>query len=57
MIIGSTSVLDQSGTYHTLDSAPVIIHDRTMLPVRFVSEFLGATVDWDGEARMVSITY
>ena len=57
MIIGSTSVLDQSGTYHTLDSAPVIIHDRTMLPVRFVSEFFGATVDWDGEARMVSITY
>ncbi len=57
MIIGSTSVLDQSGTYHTLDSAPVIIHDRTMLPVRFVSEFFGAAVDWDGETRMVTITY
>ena len=57
MIIGSTSVLDQSGTNHILDSAPVIINDRTMLPVRFVSEFFGAAVDWDGENRMVSITY
>ena len=29
------------------DVAPIIVHDRTMLPARFVAEALGAKVDWD----------
>jgi len=33
-----------------------IIDDRTMVPVRFVSEELGATVEWDGVTRTVYIT-
>ena len=36
---------------------PIIIEDRTMLPVRFVSETLGFHVDWDGVARKVTISY
>lgn len=36
---------------------PEIISGRTMLPVRFVTENLGAKVDWDGETKTVTITY
>lgn len=39
-----------------LDTAPIIIDDRTLVPVRAVSEALGCTVDWDGETRTVAIT-
>lgn len=38
------------------DVAPKIVNDRTMLPARFVAENLGATVEWDGELRLVTIT-
>jgi hypothetical protein len=38
------------------DVDPVIINDRTMVPVRFVTEELGMKVDWDGVNRHVLIT-
>jgi len=38
------------------DVAPIIRNDRTMLPARFVTENLGATVDWIGEEQKVLIT-
>ncbi len=38
------------------DVAPKIVNNRTMLPARFVSEQLGAKVEWDEEARTVTIT-
>ncbi len=38
-----------------LDAAPVIKSDRTIVPIRFVSEELGYNVDWDGTTRSVSI--
>ncbi len=38
------------------DVDPVIINDRTMVPVRFVTEELGMEVDWDGVERHVLIT-
>lgn len=34
---------------------PVIINDRTFVPVRYVSEALGATVRWDGANQAVYI--
>ncbi len=34
---------------------PIIISDRTMLPVRFVSEQLNCRVDWDALTRQVQI--
>ena len=39
----------------TMDCAPVIVDGRTMVPIRFVSEKLGYTVNWDGTAKKVSI--
>ena len=32
-----------------------IVGDRTMVPLRFVSEFFGAVVNWDGETRSIEI--
>jgi hypothetical protein len=36
---------------------PVIVNDRTMVPLRVISENLGMTVDWDGDTRSVFITF
>ena len=36
--------------------APQIINDRTMIPLRAISEAVGANVDWDGNAYSVIIT-
>ena len=44
------------GTTKTNDIAPKVVNDRTMLPARFVAENLGATVEWDGEKQLVTIT-
>ena len=36
-------------------TAPVIVNDKTMLPVRFLAESLGATVLWDDATQTVKI--
>jgi len=36
---------------------PEIINSRTMLPLRFVTENLGCTVEWDGTTKTITITY
>ncbi|MCQ2749982.1 MAG: stalk domain-containing protein [Clostridia bacterium] len=44
--IGSTEA-SVDGERENLDVSPVIRNDRTMLPIRFVAENLGAKVGWD----------
>lgn len=39
-----------------MDTKAIIKQDRTFVPIRFVSEALGATVKWDGNTRTVIIT-
>jgi len=34
---------------------PTIVADRTFVPVRYISEMLGADVRWDGDARAVYV--
>jgi hypothetical protein len=52
-----------NGEYKLIDSmnssvTPIIVEPgRTMLPLRFVSENLGAKVDWNSSKREVTITY
>jgi hypothetical protein len=36
--------------------APMLVDDRTFVPVAYVAQMLGATVGWDEETRSVSIT-
>lgn len=38
------------------DVAPVIINDRTMLPIRFISENMGLKVEWNSSEKSVAIT-
>jgi hypothetical protein len=45
-----------NGVAKYMDVAPVILESRTLLPIRFVAEPLGATVGWDGATRQVTIT-
>lgn len=35
------------GEIITLDTCPIIRDNRTMLPIRFIAEYLGAKVDWN----------
>lgn len=44
-----------NGNKNIIDAAPQIINDRTMIPVRFVVENLGAAVDWDSANKAVII--
>lgn len=53
--IGNTSAFVNS-TAVTLDKAAELVNDRTMVPLRFVMESLGANVTWDGAAQTVNIT-
>ena len=43
-------------TTATLDVAPFIEADRTLVPLRFLGEALGARFHWDGEERRVTFT-
>ncbi|WP_165452656.1 stalk domain-containing protein [Paenibacillus thalictri] len=44
------------GSKKTLQAKPLIDSENTMLPVRFVSENLGAEVAWDAETQTITIT-
>lgn len=46
-----------NGEKMEFDSEPIIVNDRTLVPVRFIVERLGATVDWDNDTRTVTIAY
>ena len=39
-----------------LDSPPVIVDSRTLVPVRAISDALGVEVDWDEETRTVILS-
>lgn len=55
LMIDSTSAL-VNGAVAYLDAAPKIENDRTLVPLRFISENLGSKVDWDEETTTVIIT-
>ncbi len=38
-----------------MDTAAVIVNDRTYAPVRYLAEYFGYTVEWDGASRTVII--
>lgn len=43
-------------TAYTLDTAPTIINDRTMLPIRFIAESFNFDVDWNEGEQIVTIS-
>lgn len=52
--VGSTMALVGSDVV-SLTAAPMLVQGRTMVPLRFVSETLGAAVTWDGSLKTVTI--
>lgn len=55
MKIGSDKPL-VNGETKTLDAPARVVNQRTMVPLRFVSEALGEYVDWEGKTRTVFIS-
>lgn len=49
-----------NGKPYTLDAAPYISFEagtgRTLVPLRFISENVGADIDWDSQIKQVTIT-
>jgi hypothetical protein len=56
MTIGSRKAT-ANGKALTLDVAPVIVAGRTFVPLRIISETIGADVTWNAAARTVAIAY
>ena len=55
LTLGSTTAY-LNNEAQTLDVAPVSINDRTMLPIRFISESFRFDVEWDQAQQSVTIT-
>ena len=55
LLIGNTGALIND-SFITLNAAPYIENSKTLVPVRFVSEALGADVQWNKETKTVTIT-
>lgn len=49
------NIAEVNGESIELDCAPVIMNNRTLVPLRFISEELGCNVTWDEEHREVVI--
>ena len=46
-----------NGAEYKLASSPVIVSGKTLVPLRFVAEALGAKVTWQGETKTIIIEY
>ena len=44
-----------NGVTKVNDVAPVIVGDRTLVPIRVVTELLGGSADWDNATRTVTL--
>jgi outer membrane protein assembly factor BamB len=56
LVIGRTTA-KVNGEPVVLTVAPTIVSGRTLVPLRFVSENLGAKVDYEAKSRTITITY
>lgn len=52
-----SKTLLKNGVSSQMDVAPTIVNGRTMVPVRFIAEALGGTVDWKEDVQTAYITY
>lgn len=45
-----------NGQNTTMDVSPVIVENRTLLPIRFAADPLGAVTEWNGNENKVTVT-
>lgn len=55
LTLGKTETL-VNNVKQTLTKAPTTLQNTTMVPLRFISEQLNCAVDWDNNAKLISIT-
>lgn len=51
-----TDIVSVNGKATSIDAAPEIINGRTFVPIRFIAESFGATVEWLPETQGITIT-
>jgi hypothetical protein len=54
--VGSRRVFLGDGNERVLDVPPQIIENRTLIPLRFLSESLGYNVSWNGDSNVILIS-
>lgn len=54
--VNVSNEFDGNVTTAVLEAAPYIKDDRTMVPLRYISEGFGLLVDWNGEDGIITIT-
>jgi hypothetical protein len=52
-----TTFASVNGKKVTLDAAPMISGGYTLVPIRFISESLGADVQWESNTQTITIIY
>ena len=55
LTIGSATAT-VNGVSVTIDQPGVVVNGRTLVPLRFVAESFGVSVNWNGATRTVTIT-
>ncbi|MBQ9604719.1 MAG: haloacid dehalogenase-like hydrolase [Firmicutes bacterium] len=53
--IGDNTVI-VNGEEQTIEAPPVIINERTLVPLRFIAEMFGSNVNWDAETKTIYIS-
>ena len=56
VINGKTITMTIDVTLEKYGVAPIIINNRTYVPIRFVAEELGADVQWNETTQQITIT-
>jgi hypothetical protein len=55
LTINNTTAL-VNGEKKTLEQAPIILNQRTLVPLRFIGEEIGAKVEWDNANQKITMT-
>jgi len=50
-----SKVAKVNGVEKTMESSPILINEKTFVPLRFVSENLGCKISWDATTKTVTI--
>ncbi len=55
LVIGKNEIIHKNGT-QTIDVAPYIENGTTLIPLRGLLELMGASIEWNGDNRSITVT-
>ena len=53
----NSKIVTVDGSVSKIDVPPIIKNNRTLVPLRFVSQAFGAKVEWDGATKTITLIY